>query len=212
MIQKNEPMVELEGADIYENWSSLLGGQGTSSTEENQTLELNVDSLISDGGEAHWLHLFQQANMPGMSLVALTVASTYVPDFLTERTQFHAESRRFLLDLPVKHLNDLRIAGLSEEQIAEIKNGYLPINWTVHLRYPLAYGGKIEADNFVFIPEHPFHEALHHFINQQIVTQAGVISPPVLYIPVPKSAVYVPFSSTEIATTVQHISIDKRES
>ena len=98
----------------------------------------------------------------------------------------------------------MRVAGLSEKQLEDISKGNLPINWTIHLKYPLSYGGTISIENLVLIPHYPFHEELHLFVNQQIVTDAGIMSPATLYMPVPKSAVYVPFGANEIADHVVH--------
>jgi hypothetical protein len=98
----------------------------------------------------------------------------------------------FLKDLVDQYLNDLRSADISEESIFYMSKGILPTNWTVHLKYPLLYGGNLDMDNLVLIPIHPFHELIHKYINQQILTSAGVGHPQKLYIPVPLGKVYIP--------------------
>ena len=170
----------------------------------DDVLSLALDNLALDGGESHWLSLFQKTNLSDMDLVALTLVRSFEHDFGAEAQQFKAQAQLFMSDLATAHKDELRVAGLSEDQIADVGQGKLPINWTLHLKYPLAYGGALVAHNLLLIPHHPFHEELHHFINQQMVTDAGVMRPATLYVPVPKSAVYVPYGSAEMAKEVVH--------
>ena len=199
---KNEN-IELDGAEVFSDWSQLMG-ENAPSKKEGESFDFSLDNLQTDNGDAHWLEIFQTTNLPDMDLVALNLVRTYIHDFKTEHTKFKENSRAFLLSLPNTHLNELRVAGLSHNQIENMAKGILPINWTIHLKYPLAYGGTITENNFVLIPHYPFHETLHLFINQQMLTDAGVISPATLYMPVPKSAVYVPFGTNEITDHVVH--------
>ncbi|MBQ4471644.1 MAG: hypothetical protein II942_00135 [Alphaproteobacteria bacterium] len=206
MNSNKNPMTELNGADVYANWDSLVSTD-KKNAEPQQNFDLSVDNLIADNGEEKWLKEFQKTNLPGMSLVALKLLPTHAQPFKKTRAILAEQIRTFLLTLPIHHMTDLRVAGLSEDQIANISGGILPINWTIHLKYPLAYGGDVTADNFVLIPHHPFHEEIHRFLNQQLLTDAGVITPRVLYVPVVEGAVYVPFANTEMATEVKHIKL-----
>ena len=206
MNPEKTSMTELEGTDVYSDWDSLMSAPSSSAPKSSEA-DLTLDNLIGGNGDTEWLSIFQKTNLPGMDLVALNLFPGYVYDFGRDQHLMNTQVRNFLLMLPIEHLNELRVAGLSEDQIANISGGILPINWTVHLKYPLAYGGTIEKDNLVLIPHHPFHEELHHFVNQQIVTDAGVISPHVLYMPVPKGTVYVPFAETNMASEVKHIQL-----
>ena len=199
--KKND--VELDGAEIFADWSQLMGAEPPK--KESEALDFSLDNLELEGGDAHWLKVFQEANLPDMDLMALQLVRGYVHDFKEEQALLKEKSKFFLLHLAEKHVNELRVAGLSEEQIDRVLKGILPINWTVHLKYPLAYGGKIKPDCFVLMPQYPFHEELHHFVNQQMVTDAGVMTPATLYMPVPKSAVYVPFGAGKKADKVIHV-------
>ncbi|MBQ3695407.1 MAG: hypothetical protein II938_00325 [Alphaproteobacteria bacterium] len=199
MSQENKD-TELNGADIFSDWDNLTGIQ----TGASSAGEISLDNLMTDGGEDHWLHLFQKTNLSGMDLVALRLLPDYTNNFKAEQAQLKAQTHLFLINLAHTHKNDLRIAGLSEEQIDQLSMGILPINWTIHLKYPLAYGGTITINNLVLMPQQPFHEDLHHFLNQQTITDAGVITPNILYVPAPKSPVYIPFNSNEMATQVIH--------
>lgn len=194
---------ELNGADIFSDWDSLIGTPATAPKQSDDT-GLDLNNLMTESSEDHWLKLFQKTNMSGMDLIALKLIPNYTHDFKSEHLQLKTQARVFLLGLSHLKRNDLRVAGLSEDQIDALSTGNLPINWTVHLKYPVAYGGAITTNNFVLMPQHPFHEEIHHFINQQIVTDAGVMTPPILYVPAPKSAVYIPFGSNEMAQQVIH--------
>ena len=201
-MQDEDKNTELNGADVFSNWDQLMGGQGEASSPEIDALSL--DNLMVDGGDAHWLALFQKTNLSDMDLVALKLVPNYDHDFQMEQAQLKSQMHLFLADLTNAHLNELRVAGLSEDQIGNLSKGILPVNWTVHLKYPVAYGGTIAMNNLVLIPQQPFHEELHHFLNRQLLTDAGVINPPVLYVPAPKTPVYVPFGSKDMATQVLH--------
>ena len=204
-MSDNKPQdVELDGTEIFSDWAQLLGGQSEQNRKDADALEFSLDALATNDGETHWLQVFQSANLSDMDLVALQLKRDYVHDFKAEQEAFKEARQAFLLHLPELYKKDLQVAGLSEGQIEELLKGILPINWTVHLKYPLAYGGKISPVNLVLIPHHPFHEDLHQFVNQQMVTDAGVISPATLYMPVPKSAVYIPFGAGEKADHVVH--------
>ena len=194
-------MVELDGADVFADWNNMMGSDPTPKANDG---DFSLDNLMTDGGDDHWLQIFRETNLCDMDLVALTAMPAYVHEFKTEQAQMRAQAHIFLLNLANTHMNDLRVAGLSDDQINALTAGTLPINWTIHLKYPVAYGGTITPDNLVLMPQHPFHEDLHHFINRQIVSDAGIITPTTLYVPVPKSAVYVPFASNEMATQVIH--------
>ena len=205
-MDKNTSDVELDGAEIFSNWSQLVQTdevaqkQNTANTDD--VLDMALDNLALDGGDAHWLEVFQKTNLSDMDLVALPLIRHYEHDFKAEYQQMKNQTQVFLANLVRTHVNELRVAGLSEEQISNLKEGQLPVNWTVHLKYPLMYGGTITVDNLVLIPHHPFHEDLHHFINRQMVTDAGVMSPAVLYVPAPKTAVYIPYGSSDMAEQV----------
>ena len=201
MDDKNE-MVELDGAQVFSDWNNLINGDKAQPAETKE--DISLDNLMTDGGGDRWLREFQTTNLMDMDLVALKSIPAYVHDFKAEQAQLRVQANIFLLKLPTTHLNELRVAGLSDDQIDMLGRGILPINWTVHLKYPLAYGGVITPENLVLIPQHPFHENLHHFINQQIITDAGVMTPETLYVPVPKKNVYIPFGSNEMATEIIH--------
>ena len=75
-----------------------------------------------------------------------------------------------------------------------IKKGNLPENYTVHLKYPLEYGGRIDFNNMVFMQTHPYHDLIHAYVDQQLLGNSGSVRPRQLYVPVPTGKVYIPSS------------------
>ena len=53
----------------------------------------------------------------------------------------------------------------------------------------------MEPENMVLIQCQPFHELIHDFINQQILSDAGVGHPKTVYVPTPVGKVYIPEGS-----------------
>ncbi len=188
----SENLTELNGSEIFENWDQLVGEKSVSPKE---TLDSGLlDSLMSEEkGQDYWVNLFQTENFAGMDL--MTVKYTpYTINELDFHQKFQEMKSFFVKDLTQQYMNDLRSADLSEESIFYLGKGILPANWTVHLKYPLLYGGKLEPGNLILIPEHPFHELIHHYINQQILSEAGICHPKMLYLPVPVGKVYLTHS------------------
>ena len=185
-------MTELDGSELYENWDQLMNNSSPSGDMDTNSLDGLMEGLDSDAKDQdYWVDLFQNENFANMELMT----ANYYPHTINE-SEFHQklESLKlvFLKDLVDQYLNDLRSADISEESIFYMSKGILPTNWTVHLKYPLLYGGNLDMDNLVLIPIHPFHELIHKYINQQILTSAGVGHPQKLYIPVPLGKVYIP--------------------
>lgn len=143
--------------------------------------------------QAYWEKLFNEMNFPGMDLMAVTYFNLSMDDALEQRKVLRKTIQDFLKLLGYNNTNDLRSAGVSEEGIFYIRKGKLPENYTVHLKYPLEYGGRIDFNNMVFIQERPFHELIHTYLDQQLLGPNGSVRPRQLYVPVPLGKIYVPF-------------------
>ena len=188
----DENLTELDGNEIYDNWDQLMDNSAPKTQTDSIGLDGLMEGLDSDiKNQDYWVDLFQQENFAGMELMS----ANYYPHTINE-SEFHQKLEKlkhfFLKDLVAQYVNDLRSADISEESIFYMSKGILPTNWTVHLKYPLLYGGNLDMDNLVLIPIHPFHELIHKYINQQILTSAGVGHPQTLYIPVPLGKIYIP--------------------
>ena len=182
---------ELEGTDVFDNWDQLIQDPQDSSNSVKE--ELNLDSLMgtSEKGQDYWENLFQESNFAGMDLMGLS----YYPLTIHEEEffkKYNTSKRLFMADVLANNLNDLRSAGISEENIFYLSKGILPANWTVHLKYPPLYGGQPDPENMVLIQCQPFHELIHDFIDKQILTAAGIGHPKTLYVPTPTGKVYIP--------------------
>ena len=208
MTDISKDMTELDGTDIYPEWENLLGAEKQNTSSPKTDFDLSLDNLMSNNDESMWVERFQKCNFLGMQLIALHLPPRPpIIDLPHQNTILHATRHSFLIKLPQTNLNDLRIAGLTENDIADISNGIVPTNWTIHLKYLPQYGATIEPDNMVLMPQHPFHEQIHAFLNQQMITDAGAITPNVLYVPTPTNSVYIPIAGQTDNAAPKHITL-----
>jgi len=150
------------------------------------------ESALEGQSQAYWEELFNKMNFPGMDLMAAPYHPHPTEDKGAELKQLNRTIRDFTRFLSYHHANDLRSAGVTEEGLFYMKRGQMPENFTVHLKYPLNYGGTVDFNNMVFIQARPFHDLIHLYINKQILGPEGCLTPKQLYIPVPVGKVYVP--------------------
>ena len=175
----------LNAENIFSEWDKLL--------QEPLYDKTSIDELQLEGqNQAYWEALFNDMNFPGMDLMAVPYYPNETTDYLSQQKQLNRTIRDFVRYLSYHLANDLRSAGVSEEGIFYMKHGQIPENFTVHLKYPLDYGGTIDFNNMVFIQSRPFHELIHLYINKQIIGPESVLTPEQLYIPVPVGKVYIP--------------------
>lgn len=151
------------------------------------------ENLEPEKNQEYWTNRFNELNFPGMDLMAVSYFGSFTYDLLEQHLLLRRCVRDFVRLLSYNYVNDLRSAGVSEEGIFYMKKGKIPENYTVHLKYPLEYGGAIEFNNMVFIQEKPFHDMIHMYLDEQILSNNGVSYPPLLYVPVPVGKIYVPF-------------------
>ena len=177
----------LNAEDVFSDWEKLLQ---TPLFEEESLNEMQLE----EQGQDYWENLFNQMNFPGMDLMAVPYVAHQTDDIEAERKVFHRTVRDFVRYLSYHFANDLRSAGVTEEGLFYMKRGQIPENFTVHLKYPLNYGGAIDFNNMVFIQAHPFHELIHLYINKQTIGPEGLLTPSLLYVPTPVGKVYVPLS------------------
>ena len=175
----------LDAQDIFADWDKLL----QEPVSDNSLLD-NME--LAEQGQAYWEALFNEMNFPGMDLMAVVYAPRSNPDLMAQQKQMNRLIRDFVRFLSYHYANDLRSAGVSEEGLFYMKRGQQPENFTVHLKYPLDYGGSLTFDNLIFIQDYPFHHLIHHYINKQIIGPMGRLTPAQLYIPIPNGKVYVP--------------------
>ena len=183
---------ELDGKEFFENWDQLTQSPKDVHNHSSQTdMDLSDLMVEEEKGADYWENLFQESNFAGMNLMGLSYypITVHENDFFKKLNQ---SKKIFIADILTNNLNDLRSAGISEENIFYLSKGILPANWTIHLKYPSLYGGEPIPDNMVMIQCQPFHELIHDFINRQILSQAGLAHPKTLYVPTPTGKVYIP--------------------
>lgn len=154
--------------------------------------EKTLEPETEERPQSFWTALFNEMNFPGMDLMAVSYFNLMDEDALAERVQLKKVTKDFLKLLAYNYANDLRNAGVSEEGLFYIKKGKLPENFTVHLKYPREYGGRIDFNNMIFIQNHPYCDLIHAYVDQQLVGPNGSVRPRQLYVPVPVGKVYIP--------------------
>lgn len=184
-------MTELDGKKLFDNWDQLIQSPASNASIPSEEVDFSSLMSSSERGPDYWENLFQESNFSGMNLMGLS----YYPSTMQEEDFFKKytiSKRSFVADILTNNTNDLRAAGISEENLFYLSKGVLPANWTIHLKYPPLYGGEPVPDNMVMIQCQPFHELIHDFINKQILSRAGVAHPKTLYVPTPTGKVYIP--------------------
>ncbi len=156
------------------------------------------DQMIAEASQSSknqdfWAARFNQLNFPGMDLMAVSYFGSFTYDMLEQHMLLKRVTRDFVRLLSYNYTMDLRAAGVSEEGIFYMKKGKIPENFTVHLKYPPEYGGTIDFNNLVFMQDKPFHDMIHSYLDEQILTPGGISYPPLLYVPTPVGKIYVPF-------------------
>ncbi len=147
----------------------------------------------NEKNQDYWANKFNQLNFPGMDLMAVSYIGITSTNLLEQHLMLRRVVRDYTRLLAYNYVNDLRSAGVSEEGIFYMRKGKIPENYTVHLKYPIEYGGSINFNNMVFMQDKPYHSMIHSYIDEQLLTVQGISYPPLLYIPVPVGKIYIPF-------------------
>lgn len=144
------------------------------------------------GDRSMWEWQMSQMDLPNMELLEVNYVMLDPRWRLELRKAFKRARRDFLKYVGYHHVNELLSAGIDEEGIRKIKKGKAPENFNVHVRVPFDYGGTNDFSNLVLIQTHPFHVAIHKFIDMQTLSQPQGSKPRRLFIPAPKGKVYIP--------------------
>lgn len=62
----------------------------------------------------------------------------------------------------------MKDAGLSEIDILDIKDGFVPEGWQVHHKLPLDDSGDNSFENLVLIKNEPYHKVITNYPNLEI--------------------------------------------
>ncbi|MDR0803466.1 MAG: hypothetical protein LBO08_00030 [Rickettsiales bacterium] len=120
------------------------------------------------------------SNMPLMEIPA--TFATVAPDWFARFKTARAEFMRGLTDA----MEQLSFFSFSQDEFMGLISGRrLPENFSVRLRIPVMYGGRLEPSNMFLCKSFPFSHNLDRFI----LGQRGAAS---LWLPNPKTKIYNP--------------------
>ena len=141
-----------------------------------------------------WEAKFQEMNFPGMDLVEATAYPVSLLEKINRKKQYKRVKRDFIKYLIYNFSNDLRNAGMTDEDLFYFKKGILPENFNIHLKIPFDYTGVVDFSNMVLMQSRPYHEDIHRFMDMQMSEMDIGVIPEKLYIPVPTGKVYIPLT------------------
>ncbi len=200
---ENTPSLDLQSTTLENKTADDAPILSTSAPEKSDYLTDNpemdwLNNAIAleeknEKNQDYWANKFNQLNFPGMDLMAVSYIGVSASDLLEQHLMLRRVVRDYTRLLAYNYVNDLRSAGVSEEGIFYMRKGKIPENYTVHLKYPIEYGGSIDFNNMVFMQDKPYHAMIHSYIDEQLLTVQGIAYPPLLYIPVPVGKIYIPF-------------------
>ena len=106
--------------------------------------------------------------------------------------QFTKVRGDFLNDLAQFHTDELKAWGIRDSEIEAMRDGIVPEGFSVHHIKPLdCTGGTNEFKNLVLIPQKPYHDAIHAYLNPQ-VAGISISRERTVRLPVVKGPVYKP--------------------
>ncbi len=90
-----------------------------------------------------------------------------------------------------ERISDLKRAGFSDSEIADIAEGNVPDGWQVHHKLPLDDGGDNSFDNLVLIENDPYHKVITN-AQRSLTSGLQVGQSKTIDFPVPDGYVYPP--------------------
>lgn len=197
-LPQNEQTTVLEdSASAYSPHFENTSAEPVDFVTDNPEMDWLNNAIASEEknekNQDYWANKFNQLNFPGMDLMAVSYIGITASDLLEQHLMLRRVVRDYTRLLAYNYVNDLRSAGVSEEGIFYMRKGKIPENYTVHLKYPIEYGGSIDFNNMVFMQDKPYHSMIHSYIDEQLLTVRGISYPALLYIPVPVGKIYIPF-------------------
>lgn len=105
------------------------------------------------------------------------------------RKEFDSKERKYFLKDLSKNEDELRQAGLSDDDILDMRDGYVPDGWQVHHKLPLDDSGDNSFDNLVLIKNEPYHKVITNYQNS-ISKGISVGESKVVEFPIPEGNIY----------------------
>ncbi len=139
----------------------------------------------------------EDVEMPGVVLKKIEYKKRDREECAKLRQKFDsAERKAFLQGIandPEKR-KQLKRAGLTENDIAAMKDGEVPDGWQVHHKLPLDDGGTNDTSNLVLIKQDPHHIAMSN-ARTQLAKGLEPGKSRIVKFPVPPGFVYPPIAS-----------------
>lgn len=136
-----------------------------------------------------------RVELPGVTVQSITYTKRSAEDLRALRSAFDSTERagfvRSLANDPAK-VDQLRRAGLTDDEIRMMADGRIPQGWQVHHKLPLDDGGTNDYANLVLIKNEPFHKVI---TNAQNAATRGMTEGQTRQIeqwPIPPGFVYPP--------------------
>lgn len=133
----------------------------------------------------------KSVELPGVKTELINYTKRNPTETAELRKLFNNTERKKFLQGLSKDVERLKNAGLSDTDIARMKDGIAPKGWQVHHRIPLDAGGTNAMDNLVLINNDPYHKVI---TNYQNASTKGLLpgETKVLEWPIPKENIYPP--------------------
>jgi RHS repeat-associated protein len=105
----------------------------------------------------------KEVELPGVKTKKITYTKRDEATRKQLRSKFdNSEREKFVKHLAEtpEHVAQLKKAGLTDDDIATLKNGNIPDGYQVHHKLPLDDGGTNDFENLVLIKNNPYHTAI----------------------------------------------------
>lgn len=149
--------------------------------------------------EEHYKNLISKLGLSEMPIKKVELATVPIPKNYDK--DFFKVSIQFIKYIANNNITDLMNANISFDEIDIMEKGIIPKNFTVFLKIPVEYGGKLEFSNMFLIKTFPVKEILNTFLRTQIINynkanDGDLKYPTILYAPNPKGLIFTPQESS----------------
>ena len=163
-------------ASLLAAYNDLIGNSYTAYHSRIKNIQIadtpNNETITSP--EAEEVFALVQSKIREYNLPACTkiIEKEYMPQSWQEMNRafdrYHNLRARFFKLLGYSEQEKCLQAGLTDEDLDCLRNGFAPENFNIHLKIPADFGGQAEFENFSLIKTHPYHDSIHRIIDMQI--------------------------------------------
>ena len=152
--------------------------------------------------EEYYRDLIAKLGLPEMPILRVEKKTKTQIDKFKFRSDFMVMAKKFMQFAAYNNMEQIAMADISMDSVVYMREGVIPENFSVYMKIPMEYGGKLEFSNMFLIRTKPFKDILDKFIDEQIITfnkgekivdiNAGFKMPNEIFVPYPKGIVFVP--------------------